>query len=234
MSPFNRKVAHTLWPRLSLGLLLTVYLTVHSAQAQGPSGSPVSTSPQTESEPIKLTVQKVQLGLEELRDIGLDLKHVLTACRHLYDEVTLQPVSMLTEPEMIANGVLISIPIGVQPVGPPAPPRKERVDLLMNQIRPVVGLLKKNVDDFVAGNKVLDLPDPVKGDLEPEFDQWVSTVNDLDGQLTKLDGLTQGPDYSNYAIAASVSSIEQDIKQLDEIRKKTHKALRQAGKNLNN
>lgn len=234
MCPFNSQAAQRTFTHLSLGLILAVCPAVVSAQAQDSSANTVPASTASQTAPIKLTVQKVQLGLEELRDIGLDLKHVLTACRHLYDEVTLQPVSMLTEPEMIANGVLISIPIGVQPVGPPAPPRKERVDLLMNQIRPVVGLLKKNVDDFVAGNKVLDLPDPVKRDLEPEFDQWVSTVNDLNGQLTKLDGLTQGPDYNNYAIAASVSSIEQDIKQLDEIRKKTHKALRQAGKNLNN
>lgn len=173
------------------------------------------------------------MDLEELRDIGLDLKHALTAARHLYDEVTLQPVTLQTEPEMIANGVLISIPVGVQPISPPVPPRKERVDMLMNEIRPVIALLKKNVDDFVAGNKQLDVSDSLKAEMDPLLTQWISLVNNLDDQVKKLDFLTAGPPYDNYSIGSAASAVQVDIKQLDEIRKTTIKLVRRESKESN-
>jgi hypothetical protein len=200
-----------------------------SASAASLSDSPETTA--TQNSPLKITVQKVHIDLEELRDIGLDLKQAMTASRHLYDEVTLQPVSLITEPNLIANGVLISIPIAVQPVSPPVPPRKDRIDMLMNQIRPVVTLLKKNVDDFVTGNQ-LDSNDPLKVELDPDLKQWVSLVNDLDLQVKKLDALTQGPPYDNTAIASGAAALQEDAKQLEEIRKATEKLMRREEKTL--
>jgi biotin operon repressor len=218
------------WKCLSFTLLLT-FGQIALADVEQTNSTDTS-SGNAPSAPLKITVQKVKLDLEELRDIGLDLKHTLTNCRHLYDEVTLQPVSLQTEPEMIANGVLISIPIGVQSVGPPAPPRKNRVDLLMSEIRPVIALLKKNVDDFVSGNKEIDISDAMKKQLDPQLTQWISLVNDLNAHLTKLDSLTQGPPYSNYDIAAEASAIEQGVKQLDRTRKTTYKIMRREGRSL--
>jgi hypothetical protein len=213
----------------TLALLITLgqYALADAGQDKLPE------TPNAQVSPLKMTVQKVQLDLEELRDIGLDLKHTLTAVRHLYDEVTLQPVGLQTEPELIANGVLISIPVGTYPVGPPAPPRKERVDMLMNEIRPVIALLKKNVDDFVTGSKQLDVSDSLKTELDPQLTQWIALVNDLDAQVKKLDLLTAGPHYDNYCIASTASAIQEDIKQLDEIRKTTYKLVRREGKELN-
>jgi len=201
-----------------------------STTAFSQSDPPDTAAPQ--DSPFKITIRKIQLDLEELRDIGLDLKQGMTALRHLYDEVTLQPVSLITEPEMIANGVLISIPIATQPVSPPVPPRKARVDMLMGQIRPVVSLLKKNVDELVTGSQ-LDVSDPLKAELDPQLTQWISLVNDVNLKLQKLETLTQGPPYDNDSIAYQASSIQQDIKQLEEIRKETEKLMRREEKKLN-
>jgi hypothetical protein len=185
----------------------------------------VGSAPKTQNPPIQVTVKKVQLSLEELRDIGLDLKHVLSACRHLYDEVTIQPVSMITEPEIIDMGVVISIPVATEPAGPPAQPRKERVDLLMSEIVPVITMLKKNADDFVSGNRQLDLPDDVRQELKPDFDQWISLVNDIALRLQKLVLLTQGPPYDNDAIASAATTIQQDAKQLEDTRRIIYKIM---------
>jgi hypothetical protein len=204
--------------------LLFLCLSTAALADDGQSAAP--------NQPIQLTVSKVELGLTELRDIGLDLKHVLSSCRHLYDEVTLQPVSLETEPEMIANGGLISIPIATQPVGPPAPPRKERVDMLMGEISPVIALLKKNVDDFVAANAQCTLTDEAGQELSKEFSQWVALVNDASNLKTKLQSITQGPPYDNYAIAAVASALEADAKKLEAIRHSSFKALKKEGKAL--
>src|SRR6516225_8812705 len=93
-------------------VVIAIALSLHSPSLADDNQASVS------KPAIHLTIQKVELGLTQLRDIGLDLKHVMSACRHLYDEVTLQPVTIETEPELIANGVLISIPIATQPIGP--------------------------------------------------------------------------------------------------------------------
>src|SRR3984957_19870633 len=87
-----------------------------------------------QSVPFKLNVTKVELSLDQLNDVGLDLKNILTVSKHLYDEVMVQPVTVITEPEMIA-GTVINLPVGTEPTGPPRPARKERVDLLMSQLR---------------------------------------------------------------------------------------------------
>ncbi len=42
--------------------------------------------------------RSVELSLESLRDIGLDLKHLLKSASTSYDEVSIRPVSLITEP----------------------------------------------------------------------------------------------------------------------------------------
>jgi len=98
--------------------------------------------------PFKLSASKVEISLDQLKDVGFDLKHVLSICGHLYDEVMIRPEDVITEPEMIGPGVVINLPVALEPTGPPKPPRKDRVDLLMSEIRPVITLLTKMVMSF--------------------------------------------------------------------------------------
>lgn len=184
----------------------------------------------SQAPPIKGGVQKVVLNLERLRDIGLDLKHVLSASNHLFDEVTIQPVTMVTEPEIVGFGTVINIPIATQPVGPPLPPRKDRLDLAMNQMKPIVTMFKQRCDDFVAGRAELDLPQDVMAKLEPSFAQWVDLVNDVNSQLVGLEPLTQGPTYDNQAIADAANAIQKDVKKLEKTRKTIYKVIQKEGK----
>src|SRR5579872_7263268 len=80
--------------------------------------------------PFKLVAKKVEISLDQLKDVGHDLKHILSICGHLNDEVMDRPVDVITEPEMIGAGagVVINLPVAVEPIGPPRPPHKERVD----------------------------------------------------------------------------------------------------------
>lgn len=181
---------------------------------------------------LKGTVQKIELDLGVLRDIGLDLKHILKAIGSLYEEVTIQPVSLVTEPEIIGAGTIIYVPVGTMPVGLKQPARKERVDLAMNQITPLVTVLKKNVDEFVTGQKELDLPDDVLSELKPQIQRWVEMVEQANAQLKKLQQLTQNPPYDNDTIATVVTSMQTDIKQLDKTRREIYKVIRKEGKRV--
>ena len=209
------------------------YADDDTAPTPTPATSPATTgSAAPTSTTLQGGVQKVELSLEKLRDIGLDLKHVLRATSGLYDEVTIQPVSIVTQPEVIGRGIIINIPIATQPIGPPQPARKDRVDVAMSAITPVIDRMKQNVDKFVSGEVQLDLPQDVMTELKPQFDQWVTTVNSMASQEKNLVQLTAGPPYDNGAIADTCSGLQRTVKSLDKTRLAIYKTLKKEGKKL--
>jgi len=186
----------------------------------------------TGSAPLEGGVQKIHVSLESLKTVGLDLKNLLKGASSLYDEVTIQPVSLITEPEVIGRGMVINIPIGTQPVGPPTPARKARVDLAMSHITPTVAMLKSNVDGFVSGHKQLDLPDNIITLLKPQLTAWVQTVDTIADQESQLEASTKTAPYDQKSIADSCVALEKSIKDLDETRRSVYKVLRKHGKEL--
>ena len=222
---------------VSAVIIFTVGLPVFSENAvpvgsQQQSVNINTSSSGTAASPLKGGVQKVELSLEKLRDVGLDLKSALKATTSLYDEVTIQPVRLITQPEMIGSGTIINVPIGTEPTGPPQPARKKQVDLAMSGMKPVIDMLKKNADEFMSGEKQLDLPQSVNARLQPQFKSWVSTVNDIALFETRLEQITQSPPYDNATIAQLTAAIQQSIKDLEKIRLSIYKVIRKEGKRV--
>ncbi len=188
-----------------------------------------TTSSSTASKPLQGGVQKVELGLEKLRDVGLDLKYALKAASNLHDEVSFQPVRIITQPEMIGAGTIINVPIGTEPTGPPQPARKERVDAAISSMKPIINMLKKNADEFTNGEKQLDLSDSVMTKLQPQFQEWVSQVNNIAEQERELEQVTQSPPYNNEVIAKLTISMQKNLKDLDKVRQAIYKVIRKEG-----
>lgn len=213
-------------------------LVAESGVAQPATGStdatPDKVSGDASSSPaaagIQGGVQKVHISLEKLRDVGLDLKQVTTSARHLYDEVTIQPVSVITEPEVVGRGIIINIPIGTRPVGLPQPPNPKRVNQAMDNMRPIITTLKQNADDFVSQNKELDVSPQAKEKLEPLVKKWVELADNIGGQLKGLDPLTTGPSYDNSSIASICVNIQQDAFLLDKVRRDAFKIIKKEEK----
>lgn len=197
-----------------------------------PAETPPSAQPAAPAarEPLKGSVQMVELNLELLRDVGIDLKQLLKAASSLYDEVTIQPVRLVTQPEVVGAGIMINIPIATQPVGPPQPARKDRVDLAMNNMRPIIKLMKSNVDEFITGDRKFDLPSDVIATLKPHFKAWAATVNAVAETEKQLEQMTAGPPYNNAQIADAAVAIEKDVKDLDKTRHAIYKVIRKEGK----
>jgi len=190
-----------------------------------------TTAPQT-TEPLQGQVKMVELTLDDIRTLSLDVKHLTAASSHLHDEVTMQRISVEQEPEIIGMGTVIMIPVGYQKVGPILPANKKRVDLAMNEVRPIIQLFKEDLDEFMTGQKKLDLTDAVREDLKPYFDDWIGCVNDASAQLTKLEPLTQGPPYDQTTIASIAADINQDAQKMQNDLKKVYKIVRKEGKKM--
>jgi len=180
---------------------------------------------------FKLVATKIEISLDQLKDVGSDLKHVLSICGHLYDEVTNCPVNVITEPEMI-NTTIINIPVGLQPIGPPRPPRKARVDLMMSEMRPVITMLIQNGDEFLKDNQVAGYPKQMQDKLDPLIKKWTMYADDVYARLLELEKLTTGPSYDNYAIANNIKLIQRDVGQIDEVRRPIYKLIQEEGKRL--
>lgn len=199
-----------------------------AADAKHAIGETVGTRSEvtTQSQELKGAVKKVEISLETLRDVGLDLKEIMTSSRHLYDEVTIQPVTLITQPSMVGPGTIINIPIGTMPVGPVQPPRKTRVDVAMNSMSPIINMFKQNADDFVREEKQLDVSPEAKVLLDPLVQDWIANVDKIYSQLQQLVSLTRGPVYDNGAIASVCQDMQRTAGDLDKIRNKMFKIIK--------
>lgn len=217
---------------LGSSFLLPASAQTDSAPVPASNATTVTSAGDSAGSALQGGVHKIELSLELLRDVGLDLKHLMSAAGHLHDEVSIQPVTVQTEPEVVGMGTIIYIPIGTTPIGPPAPPRKDRLDIAMSQLKPQIELMKNNVDDFVSGKDQLDLPADVLTELKPLTDKWVVLVNDAYQQLLRVEPLVQGPKYDNAAIAAQAIAIQQDVQKLEDLRSHIYKIIRKEGKRI--
>lgn len=212
---------------------------VNPPAAQSTAAPAAETSATTPAQPVQATtagaplqggVKLVEPSLEHLRDLGIDLKHVMTGASHLYDEVNIAPVSLETVPEVVGRGIIINIPIGTQQMGPPAPPRKDRLDVAMAQITPVVTQLKSDVDKFMSGQQRLDITDQTRTELRPVFESWASSVTAMATQVTNLQSLVAGPKFDNGAISAAAQQIQSNCQVLQKDLKKVYKSIQKEGK----
>lgn len=211
--------------------LIVILLSASPGLADSPDSAPAAVDgAAAPNKPLKGSVQQIELSLHEVRELGLDIKKVIHATGSLYDEVTMQPVSIVTQPEVVGMGTIIYIPVGTRPAGPPIPPRKERLDAAINALSPIIPLMKKDVDDVLSGERELNLTDDVRSELRPTFKVWVDRVNNMDQQYQALGPLIQGPQFDNQAIAAAATAIQQDAKDLEKARKKIYKVLQREGR----
>lgn len=229
-APSSASGSSTTTPAKTAAPTTTATTTPAAATTATPAATGTDSSSSSSSPPLQAGVQMIELNLQTLNDIGLDIKYLLKAADSLYDEVTIQPVTIMTQPEVIGRGIIIQVPIGTQPAGPPAPPRKARLDMAMSQMRPIVTTLKKDVDEFESGHKRVDISDDARADLHPLFEDWVKIVTDISSHLDTLETLTKGPSYDNSSIAQGASIIHTDVKSLDEVRRKIYKYLQKEGK----
>jgi len=204
---------------------------VTTAPATITAGSKAAASAQP-GKTLQGSAQVVVLTLSDLRDVGLDLKHLQNAANHLNEEVTLQRVTLNMMPEMVGPGMIINIPIGTTPTGEVIPANPKRVQAAMAQLSPIVTLMKGDVDAFVSGEKQLSMPGDTQQELQGELKQWAELVSDVYQQFSTLQPLTQQSPYNQPAIAQASSTIVNDAKGLERLRRLVYKALQREGKRI--
>jgi hypothetical protein len=213
---------------LTIGLIVSGAVQSQNEAPSAQSGDAAAPVPAVA--PLQGGIQVIHLNLQMLHDFGLDLKKLLRSTGDLYDEVTIQPVSLVTQPEIIGAGTIIYVPIATQPTGAYIPPRKKRVDLAMGDIRSIVSLLKEDADQAVAGNLKVDYPGDTETTLQPDIKSWVTSIEDMGQHFQKLETLTAGPTYDNAGIATEVTAIHKISQDLDKSRRKVYKVVQKEGK----
>lgn len=183
----------------------------------------------TPSTALSGQVEVVELNLATLRDLGLDIKHVQHGAGTLMDEVSRQPVSIQTMPEVVGRNTIINLPVGFTGNGY-VQPRKAAVDAAMGAMEPWIDLSKASVDAILEGHKKLDLDEDTKKELAPQFKEWVALVNSMYDHLQKLKVLAKKTPYDNEPMASEATAIYKDSKSLEKVRREIYKVLQREGK----
>jgi hypothetical protein len=223
----NSVPSRRMLPVLCIAVAFGIMLPAALADVTPPATASQSTPAR---KPLEAGTQVVVLTLSNLREVGTDLKHLQSAATHLYDEVTIQQVTLQTQPELINPGLVINIPVGTIPTGVILDAKPKRVEAAMAEIRPIATLLKSDVDEFVSGEKQLQMPGATQEEMEQRLRQWAVSVNNIYAQLEVLEPLTKTAPYNQPGIAQATWAIVQDAKELDKMRRVLYKSLQREGK----
>lgn len=167
---------------------------------------------------IKGTVIKVDIALNDLRDARLSISRARKAAANLFDEVTRQQMTMTYNPNIIGTTV-ITVPMP-QFTGAYLPARPKWVKASMDEIGPIVTLLKEDVDAAIESNRRADVSNRGQSSLAPLREGVFSSVKSSFDIYQQLQQLTAGSNYENQEIANTVKKLDENFKQIDKDLKK--------------
>jgi hypothetical protein len=172
------------------------------------------------------TVQ-IDTTLNDLRDARLGATRVRKAAANLYDEMTRQQVTMMSQPNMVGNNNF-SIP---RPVfGGYLPPRPKWVKEEMAEIAPIIKLFKEDVDAAIESNRRTEVDDSTRKTLDSLRTDVFARVQKAFEIVTQLEPLTGGPTFENTKVAELAKSLDEEMKQLDRSLKRGMSVLQRAQK----
>lgn len=196
------------------------------------SSSSSSSTPSTGDSSLKGSAKVIEVHVQNVRDVGLDLKRALQSASSLYDEVTREPVVVGSRPEVIGFQV-ITLPDVSFDSSQTLPARKEWVDHYVFEIDKVLTLLDSDVDKVRAGELELKWPPGTEEMFTQLLTDWMNGVEKAYGKFKQLKSITVSPPYDNLAIAKSISELRKDILAVDKVRKNVYSKLQKHGGRFN-
>ena len=207
---------------IKLVILFSLFLTTTSVAAfadENSTPTQSTTSPMTTSSTpatgttLQGQVVQIDVTMNDLRDARLAIGRLRKAAANLYDEVTRQQVTMGFNPNVIGSTVLMT-PMPTFS-GPCLPARPKWVKEAMDDIGPIIELLKEDVDAAIESNRRTHVSASARQSLDPLREDVFSRVKSSFDTFKQLQQLTAGNIYDNNAIATSVKSLDNQMKAVD-------------------
>lgn len=218
--------------RLALIGLAVATCTAGAAQAEetanAPSTNPTIGSPTSTSPTIKGGV--VDLELTNVRDILLDVDRAQAAASHLCDEVTRHPVTTTFSANVVGSTV-ISMPQPTFDMSRVLPARKSWVDMYMNEIKPIIGYMKQDLDAIRNGEVDLHLDPKYEQKLTPLLTDWSAAIDQGAKSTANLTSLTASEPYNNLAIAKEAADLHKAMKSMKKTGKRVADIMKKSSKN---
>lgn len=177
-------------------------------------------SPRLEASAGGESTQELTLG--DLRDAGLALERIRQQAINVYVEARRKPVSPTTAPQLYDPR---DIPI--KESGTHLPPRREWLVFYMGTMEPIIHLLGKDVDDIRLGVHKLVIPEKIKSDFNPQWEEWTACVEDMNHHLSALLDLFDEASTKGDAIAKEAVAIFDDTKKLEHVRRQVYASIQE-------
>lgn len=157
--------------------------------------------------------------------MGEALRKIQRAASELASEATRQDYVAVGDPDVVGTIIVPAIPepSGMMAVGDYLPMRKEWLDYFLNQIGQLIPIYAKETDALV-------FPDSVKEQAIDSLKTMEPVFEDLKSHYMTLLNLTQPKEMSNTKVGEEAVMLHDDAKQLNDIRQRVFKLLKDADK----
>jgi hypothetical protein len=173
-------------------------------------------------------VKMLALTMHELRDAKKSVDKVKRVSSDIYDEMTRVPIQMGEMINAVGSTVInIPVPVGI---GDALPARPKWVSYYMNELVPLIHLMKEEIDEVESGTAKWVMRDDLKEALKPHYEEWKTVVKDVVSRVSILQTLTQKPPYDQAAAAKEAKDINKDAKKLEKTRNKIEKVFKKKSK----
>ncbi|GEM_PF-2478963 len=169
---------------------------------------------------VQKTVKSALIGL---KSAGEALHKLRRTDAELYGECTRQEANLVEEPDVI-GGTIIYIPINVN-VGECLPPRKKWVDHYMGILSQLFPMVEEEFDGVL-------FPDDKEQAAAPVMKQIDAMMRNGEFHYQKLVDLTKSGPYDGQAIAMHCKSIEDELKEVEKLRKKLREIVKEKEKGV--
>ncbi|MBY0549895.1 MAG: hypothetical protein K2W95_21660 [Candidatus Obscuribacterales bacterium] len=166
------------------------------------------------------------VAAEGLRQMGEALKKIQRAAAELVGEATRQDYISVGDPDVVGSIIIPAIPdpSGMMPIGDYLPMRQGWVDYYLDQIAKLMPLYAAEVDN-------LALPAGIKSDATVLMDQMTPLYEDAKAHyltLFNMQKALKGTD--NIKFGEQAVMLHDDMKKIDELRKKVFAMVKSAEK----
>lgn len=163
-----------------------------------------------------------ELTLNDLQDVGIQLRQIKQQAILIYEEASRTPVPLTASPEVPE---IHTIPITHLPHAKLLPARQEWLVFFLATMEPVIRQMRKDVKDIEQGAATLVLPAASEKKLEPLWEGWTKNVQVMNSHLDQLVPLFDDAPHNNSKIQEVAVLIFDDVKKLEGIRKDVFRAV---------
>jgi hypothetical protein len=196
---------------------------------------PASTPSKPEADPnsssqVQLVGRTIHADLNELRDLGLNIRQIKQQALSLYIEATRTDLSPNDGPELNVPSAIPKSTMTNIDYSKCLPPRSEWVAYFLNTIEPLTQFIQGRLKTYVSSKVSVLVPKGTSTELKPLRADILTILRKLGSDLDSLHDIFEGDTISNKQLVEVSREIYDDATAYEDLRQRFYEVIRKAEK----